>query len=69
MQHPDMNMSPDKLVGMSFGKILTQKEFDEMRKSQGIDNTKVVKMPAEASTGNKDELRKRLKDTINSKRT
>ena len=64
-----MNMSSDKLIGMSFGKILTQKEFDEMRKSQGIDNTKVVKMPAEAASSNKDELRKRLKDSINSKRT
>ena len=66
MQHPEM--SSDKLIGMSFGKILTQEEFDEMRKKQGIDNTKVVKMPAEA-TVDKDTLRQRLKDTIKNKRT
>jgi len=66
MQHPDM--SPDKLVGLSFGKILTQEEFDEMRKKQGIDNTKVVKMPAESSP-DKETLRKRLKEVIDSKRT
>lgn len=66
MQHPDM--SPDKLVGMSFGKILTQEEFDAMRKNQGMDNTKVVKMPTEASQ-DKETLRKRLKEAINNKRT
>lgn len=68
MQNQDMNLSPDKLVGMSFGKILTQEEFDEMRKKQGMDNTKVVKMPPEAST-DKESLRRRLKEAINSKRT
>ena len=66
MQHPEM--SSDKLIGMSFGKILTQEEFDEMRKKQGIDNTKVVKMPAEASV-DKETLRQRLKETIKNKRT
>ena len=68
MQHPDMNLSPDKLMGMSFGKILTQEEFDQMRKEKGMDNTKVVKMPAGTEV-NKDALRQRLKETIKNKRT
>ena len=70
MMNRGMDLGPDKLMGMSFGKIMTQEEFDKMRKEQGIDNTKVVKMPAESDINtNKEALRKRLREKIMNKRT